>query len=73
MDTIMAKIKKTLSDKEKELKEIIADAKMKLAKIQDKQKIEIGELACKNGLNEFDLTVLDESFKKLAIELKNKN
>ena len=47
----MAKIKKTLSDKEKELKEIIADAKMKLAKIQDKQKIEIGELACKNGLN----------------------
>jgi hypothetical protein len=67
----MTKIKKTLSDKEKELKEIIADAKMKLAKIQDKQKIEIGELACKNGLNQFDLTILDDAFKKLANELKN--
>jgi hypothetical protein len=67
----MAKIKKTLSDKEKELKEIISDAKMKLTKIQDKQKIEIGELACKNGLNQFDLTILDDAFKKLANELKN--
>ena len=66
----MAKIKKTLSEKEKELLEIIADAKKKLAKLQDKQKIEIGELACKNGLNEFDLNVLDQAFKKLFVELK---
>ena len=67
----MAKIKKTLSDKEKDLLEIIADAKIKLAKLQSKQKIEIGELACKNGLNEFDLTVLDDAFKKLSLELKS--
>jgi hypothetical protein len=61
----MAKIKKTLSDKERDLLEIIADAKKKLAKLQDKQKVEIGEIACKNGLNQFDLVLLDQEFKKL--------
>ena len=69
----MAKIKKTSSDKERELLEIISDAKKKLAKLQDKQKIEIGELACKHGLNDFDLNVLDKAFEKLSGELKTSN
>ena len=67
----MAKIKKSLSDKETELLNIISDAKKKLAKLQDKQKNEIGELACKNGLNAFDISILDNEFKALAIKLKS--
>lgn len=66
----MAKIKKSLSDKEKDLMNIISDAKKKLAKLQNKQKIELGELACKCGLNEFDLKSLEEEFKKLYVSLK---
>jgi len=66
----MDKIKKTLSDKENILNEIIKDAKRKLAKLQDKQKTDLGELACKHGLHAFDITVLDEAFKKLAMDLK---
>ena len=66
----MAKIKKTLSEKEKELKQIISDAKNKLEKLQNKQKIEMGELACKHGLNEFRLDMLDTEFKKLYESLK---
>ncbi|KTC87640.1 hypothetical protein [Legionella drozanskii] len=65
----MPKIKKTASDKEKELVNIIADAKKKLSKLQEKQKIDIGELAYKHGLNKFDLTALDNAFKKISLEL----
>ncbi len=65
----MAKIKKTLSAKEMELQQIIIDTKAKLKKLQGKQKIEIGELACTHGLHAFDLSVLDDAFKKLADEL----
>lgn len=68
----MARVKKSMSEKEKELKDIIADAKQKLKKIQEKQKTDIGELACSNGLNEFDLDVLDGSFKNLYAELSQK-
>ena len=67
----MAKKKKTLAEKEQELISIISDAKKKLSKLQDHQKYEIGEIACKNGLNEFDITTLDGSFKKLYDTLKN--
>jgi len=68
----MAKIKRTISDKEKKLLEIISDAKSKLALLHEKQKSELGELAYKYGLNEFDLNVLDEEFKKLSVALTNK-
>ena len=66
----MAKIKKSLSDKEKDLMSIISDAKKKLSKLQNKQRMEIGDLACKCGLNEFDLKTLEEEFKKLSLSLK---
>lgn len=67
----MARVKKSISQKEKELKEIIADAKNKLANLQNKQKTDIGELACKHGLNNFDLKILDDAFKKLALQLNH--
>lgn len=70
---IMAKIKRAISDKEKKLLKIISDAKSKLAALQEKQKMDLGDLACKHGLNEFDLNVLDEEFKKLSMALTKKN
>lgn len=69
----MAKIKKTLSAKEMELQQIIIGTKEKLKKLQSKQKIEIGELACNHGLHVFDLNLLDEEFKKLSSILSQKN
>lgn len=66
----MAKQKKSLSDKEQDLKNIISEAKKKLEKLQSKQRMEIGDLACKYGLNEFDLNTLEMEFKKLADSLK---
>lgn len=65
----MAKIKKTASEKERELLDIISDAKKKLNKIQEKQKSDIGDLAYRHGLNKFDLSVLDNAFKKISLEL----
>lgn len=68
----MARVKKTLLDKEKELKQILSDTKKKLAAIYNKQKTDIGELAFKHGLHEFDLTIIDTEFKKLSTELNKK-
>lgn len=67
----MARSSKSVSEKEQELLATIADAKKKLEKLQQQQKLEIGILACKHGLNQFDPTVLEESFKKLAQQLSN--
>ena len=68
---IMARVKKSVSKKEQELKDIISDTKKKLANLQNKQKMDIGELACDHGLNKFDLKVLDEAFKKLHAQLSH--
>jgi hypothetical protein len=68
----MARVKKTISQKEKELKEIIADAKNKLANLQNKQKADIGELACKHGLHNFELSILNNEFKELALKLNQR-
>ena len=62
--------KKTISEKEQELLNIIETAKEKLSKLQHKQKIELGTLACKHGLYQVDKETLDAAFKKLAEELK---
>jgi hypothetical protein len=69
--SIMARVKKSVSQKEQELKDIISDTKKKLANLQSKQKMDIGELACSHGLNKFDLKVLDEAFKKLHAQLSH--
>ena len=65
----MARIKKSVSDKEKEYLKIIDDTKKKLKSLQDKKKIELGELAHKCGLGGFDLKELKTHFLKLAKEL----
>lgn len=65
----MKKLKKSTSDKEKELINIISDARKKLNDLQEKQKADIGKLAYKHGLNKFDLSVLDNAFSKIATEL----
>ena len=67
----MANIKKTVTDQEKALLAVIAAAKKKLARLQEKQTIELGELACKHGLHQFDVALLDEAFAKLAVSLRN--
>ncbi len=69
----MAKTKKNVSDKENEYLQLIADTKKKLKDLQSKRKIELGELAYKCGLNEFDSKTLKPCFEKLAMELKGKN
>jgi len=67
MEKTMAK--KTISEKEQELLDIISSAKDKLFKLQQKQKIELGTLACNHGLYQVDKETLNKAFKKLAEEL----
>ena len=67
MEKTMAK--KTISEKEQELINIIESAKDKLLKLQHKQKIELGSLACNHGLDQVDKETLNTAFKKLAKEL----
>lgn len=68
----MAKTKKTVSDREQEYLKIIEDAKKKLKSLQNKKKIELGELAHKCGLGDFDLKELKVEFLKLSKELSGK-
>ena len=68
----MAKTKKNVSDKEQEYLGIIEDTKKKLKNLQNKKKIELGELAHKCGLGSFDSKDLKTHFQKLAEELGSK-
>lgn len=61
--------KKTTTQKEQELLKKIEKAKNDLIKLQQKQKIEIGALAYKHGLNQLEISALDHAFAKLAKEL----
>ena len=47
----------------------IEKAKIKLEKLQQKHKLEIGTRAYKHSLNQFDIKHLDTAFLKLAREL----
>ncbi|KTD34660.1 hypothetical protein Lmor_1193 [Legionella moravica] len=60
---------KTVSQMEAVLLDRIEKAKIKLDKLQQKHKLEIGTLAYKHGLHQFDLKQLDAVFLKLAREL----
>ncbi|HFF3674324.1 TPA: hypothetical protein ACGCKL_000450 [Legionella pneumophila] len=51
----------------------IEKAKIKLDKLQQKHKLEIGTLAYKHGLHQFDIKRLDAAFLKLAGELRYDN
>lgn len=62
--------KKTLTQMEAVLMDRIEKARLKLEKLQQKQKIEIGALAIKHGLHQFDMEKLDIAFSCLAQELQ---
>ena len=67
----MAPVKKTVSQKEQDLLDIIRDANEKLKKLRTKQRAELGDLACQYKLNEFDLSVIEEGFKELSLKLSH--
>jgi hypothetical protein len=60
--------KKTGSQMEAVLLDRIEKAKEKLGKLQNKHMLEIGSLAYKHGLHQFDLKYLDDLFSKIAHE-----
>ena len=67
--------KKKISLKEKtdKLIEKIEKAKKELLALQEKRILEIGKLACKNGLDAYEDNLLDHHFAKLAKELSHGN
>lgn len=65
--------KKTVSQMEAVLMDKIEQAKQRLAKLQQKHKLEIGSLAYKHGLQEFDIKQLDNTFAKLVKELNHEH
>ncbi|CAM4474362.1 MAG: hypothetical protein LEGION0403_FIIPPAGN_02813 [Legionella sp.] len=64
---------KTVSQMEAILLDRIEKAKIKLDKLQQKHKLEIGTLAYKHGLHQFDIKRIDSEFLKLAEELSHGN
>lgn len=64
---------KTVSQMEALLLDRIEKAKLKLEKLQQKHKLEIGHLAYKHGLHEVDIKQLDAAFLKLAKELSHEH
>jgi hypothetical protein len=65
--------KMTVSQMEAVLLDKIEKAKIKLDKLQDKHKLEIGSLAYKHGLHQFDIKQLDSAFSNLFKELSRDN
>lgn len=65
--------KLTGSQMEAVLLDRIENAKIKLDKLQRKHKLEIGHLAYKHGLHQFDIKQLDSAFLKLAGDLQHGN
>ncbi|HHT0595025.1 TPA: hypothetical protein ACTXXA_003648 [Legionella anisa] len=47
----------------------IEKGKAKLSKLQQKQKLEIGSLACKHGFHQFDIKQLAHVLAKIAKQL----
>lgn len=63
--------KKTVSQMEAALLDRIEKAKINLDKLQKKHKLEIGSLAYKHGLHQFEIKRLDAAFLKLAEALRH--
>lgn len=64
---------KTVSQMEAALLDRIKQAKIKLEQLQQKHKLEIGTIAYKHGLHQFDIKRIDAAFLKLAEELSHGN
>ena len=58
--------KKTISEKEQNLLDVIAKAKKDLIKLKVKQKNEIGMLANKYNLGAIESSILERAFKEIA-------
>jgi hypothetical protein len=65
--------KVTISQMEEVLLDRIEKAKLRLEKLQQRHKLEIGHLAYKHNLHKFDLDKLDILFSKLTGELQHDN
>ena len=65
--------KKTGSQMEAVLLDRIEKAKDTLGKLQQKHKLEIGTLAYKHGLHNFDLKQLDQAFANMTQELNHEH
>lgn len=61
------------AEKEKKLLVKIEKAKSQLLRLQDKRRLELGKIACKHGLDQYDNTVLEKHFAALSKELANGN
>ena len=61
--------KSSVSEKEIRLIQKIEKAQAELTKLQEKQKLEIGALAYKHGLNHYDTPTLEKAFSELSKEL----
>ena len=59
-------VKKSVSEKEKELLDKIAKAKEELSRLQEKQKTALGHLAYKHNLHLLDKKILENEFKELV-------
>lgn len=55
-----------VNEKEQKLLSVIEKARKELNRLKEKQKLELGALACRYNLHELDLTVLTEEFSRLA-------
>lgn len=64
---------KTVSQMEAVLMEKIEKAKLKLYELQQNHKVQIGNLAYKHGLHQYDTKRLDEIFLNLAKELRHES
>jgi hypothetical protein len=64
-------VSKSPSEKEKNLLEKIEKAKKDLAKLKQKRKEKLGELAIKAGLASIDNELLEKHLNKLAQELSS--
>lgn len=65
--------KKTVAQMEEVLLDRIEKTKVKLNQLQQKHKLELGSLAYKYGLHQYDFKSLDAAFRKLAEELSYGN
>lgn len=67
------KQKTSLKEKADKLIKKIETAKKELLALQEKRLLEIGKLACKHGLHDYEDTILDHHFAKLSKELGHGN
>jgi hypothetical protein len=65
--------KRTILEKEQLLLEKIKKAKKDLEQLRKKRVVECGYLVVSSGLDKFDNSILEKSFKQLAKELENEH